>query len=325
MHMTEQYDGEPIPPWDLTDLERRSCIVCGSDSHEVVCVRPDHLAVARCTQCGAMFVPCIPSAGQLANFYQQYSVFKPYLNEAAKPFTRNMVQATKHWLASTQLWGVARRVLMRPSALHVSMDCEILMRTGSLLNKTVLELGPGKHGGLLPELQAWGAAAVAVEVDPLAADAVRRIGIPVFPELSSVPSAVAHIAYASMVLEHLADPGETLRCLRNALSPAGRLLIRVPNAGEVAARGPNWIGFRVDLEHLNYFDERSLVALLDRCGFHTECTWNMTQPMLPPYRSRADRAALQQDLSARAHREVKLGMSDPFEQGTYTLIILARR
>ncbi|MFI5361363.1 MAG: class I SAM-dependent methyltransferase [Elusimicrobiota bacterium] len=69
------------------------------------------------------------------------------------------------------------------------------------------------------------------------------------------------------VLEHAADPGELLRRMAGWLRPGGLLMLTTPSLTSWSARlmGRFWPHFH--REHLTYFTERALRALLERHGF----------------------------------------------------------
>jgi hypothetical protein len=320
-------EGEPIPAWDLDRLVPRNCIVCRDPKHTPVCVRPDGLLVAQCLACGALFLPQVPGADDLEAFYRSYSLTKPCLQPQPAGRPPFLVRAR------VGLVGIARAVLRKIGAwqyvqclrpIHVSDTCEILQRTGGLEGKTVVELGPGPSGGFLPDARRWGAVAIAVEVDPGATDHVAGMGFEVHSSLASISHPV-DIFVASHLFEHLGDPLATLGQMASRSRRGTRLLVQVPNAGQAMSVGPYWIGYRVDLEHLNYFTERSLSMSMVQAGFYPECSWTGSQPVLPSYRGRsgegtpAGRAQRsQRDLQAVAH-------ADPVpSHGSFALRVLAR-
>lgn len=70
------------------------------------------------------------------------------------------------------------------------------------------------------------------------------------------------------VLEHLADPRETVEEVHRVLRPGGRVVVAVPNFSSLQARwaGPAW--FHLDPpRHLFHFPAAALVRLLESCGF----------------------------------------------------------
>ncbi len=76
------------------------------------------------------------------------------------------------------------------------------------------------------------------------------------------------------VIEHLPRPDETIALLARHLRPGGRLLITTGDWNAALSRltGPAW-RLLTPPQHLFYFTETSLTALLARCGFSVErCT-----------------------------------------------------
>lgn len=73
------------------------------------------------------------------------------------------------------------------------------------------------------------------------------------------------------VLEHIADPFETIRECRRILKPGGRLIVAVPNFSSAQARwsGPHW--FHLDPpRHLYHFSLEALERLVTRSGFDVQ-------------------------------------------------------
>ena len=69
-------------------------------------------------------------------------------------------------------------------------------------------------------------------------------------------------------IEHLFDPRAVLSSLAVTLVSGGTLLIGTPNFNALSRQvlGPDWAVLS-PLEHLYYFEERTLRALLEACGF----------------------------------------------------------
>ncbi len=70
------------------------------------------------------------------------------------------------------------------------------------------------------------------------------------------------------VFEHLPDLDKYVEALSFLLKPRGHLVIGVPNAASWNARlsGGHWNNYL--LEHLWYFDRKTLRGLMQRAGFH---------------------------------------------------------
>jgi SAM-dependent methyltransferase len=73
------------------------------------------------------------------------------------------------------------------------------------------------------------------------------------------------------VLEHVLDPFQYLRKLRELLRPNGGLIIQVPNVQSLQSRifGSRWYGLDCP-RHICNFSLYSLLFLLGRCGFRIE-------------------------------------------------------
>lgn len=157
----KELKGEPIPKWDMSRLQKRTCIVCQSEENNVIGIRPDGLGIACCVSCSALYLPMVPNEEQLASFYSEYSNFKPYLNKSVVDSTALTIkQMVKRFLVRTPVWKTIKKAKNSYKTTTISTECEILMRTGGVKDKVVLELGPGRYGGLLPEVKYWGGGGV---------------------------------------------------------------------------------------------------------------------------------------------------------------------
>ena len=83
-------------------------------------------------------------------------------------------------------------------------------------------------------------------------------------------------------IEHLFDPRAALTSIARALVPGGLLLIGTPNFRALSRRllGTSWAVLS-PLEHLYYFDERTLRRLVEECGF-TGATFVRENPAWTP-------------------------------------------
>ena len=129
----------------------------------------------------------------------------------------------------------------------------------------ILEIGCG-HGAFVRLAQEPGFDAVGTELSGWVAEFARRsFGVRVLQgplERLDLEPGFACIA-AFDVLEHLADPLETLRRCRDLLAADGVLLLQTPwYRGE----GAGWSMFQPD-EHIHLFTEASVRLLLERAGF----------------------------------------------------------
>lgn len=136
--------------------------------------------------------------------------------------------------------------------------------------RRVLDVGCGR-GVVLAALarrgvEAWGverSAAAARGLDP----SVRLVVAPDLAAAGLEPGSFGAITFRH-VLEHLEDPGATLRAARRLLHPAGVLLVEVPDFSSPQARtlGRHW--FHLDPpRHLHHFSARSLERAVRDAGF----------------------------------------------------------
>jgi SAM-dependent methyltransferase len=305
-------------------MEKRSCFCCGGTDNSIICYRPDGLGVAQCNSCSALYLPVVPDDGQLEQIYKSYSGNKPYMQRETNEC---QIHGARHLIRTIWLKNPLCRLMLncrkRRRAFVVSETCELLIRTGGLEGKTVLEIGPGITGGILPEVKVWGGHGLAVEVDEGAIESLVRLGIQIYSDISMIKEKV-DVIYMSMVLEHVKDPLGMLKNLAHITNRGGRILIRVPNAGQARKLGNNWIGFCVDLEHLNYFDQETLNAILWKAGYQTECVWLTSQPILPEYLKMVDRNGFIAYAEMKLDQEIKTSNDPFFNTGEFMLTMLAR-
>jgi 2-polyprenyl-3-methyl-5-hydroxy-6-metoxy-1,4-benzoquinol methylase len=126
--------------------------------------------------------------------------------------------------------------------------------------------------------RACGARVRGIELDRIAQEYLASIGIETSGELNGKEN--TDIITALQVIEHLEDPRKFLAQVSQNLVRDGRLLLSLPNGGEFEQVGAGWIGFRVDLEHFNYFSVKTLARLLQSEGLYVEHAWTHTQPQI---------------------------------------------
>jgi 2-polyprenyl-3-methyl-5-hydroxy-6-metoxy-1,4-benzoquinol methylase len=137
---------------------------------------------------------------------------------------------------------------------------------------TLLELGPGR-GHLLDLARRAGFDPVGVEPSPqLAARISADFGIPVecgFLGEVELPRREFELICLYHVLEHVEDPGEMLRALRELLADDGLLVIEVPNIASAMARrrGDSWPAVQPRELHVSHFTPATLARLVERAGF----------------------------------------------------------
>ena len=136
----------------------------------------------------------------------------------------------------------------------------------------MLDIGCGE-GTQMVAAQADGWQVVGTELHP---DALRRLGLSVFRDLTELPDQPAFDCITLWhSLEHMRDPLSTIRAARARLSRHGVLLLAVPDNGGLQAKlfGKHWLHLDVP-RHLYHFGRPSLTALLKAAGFSPLRWWN---------------------------------------------------
>lgn len=133
-----------------------------------------------------------------------------------------------------------------------------------------LEIGCAT-GRYLQRLQQAGWTVTGIEPGASPARMALAAGLNVHPgtlEDCPLDDRTFDLAVAWMVLEHVPDPGNTLRRLHQLLKPGGTLQFSVPNAGcwEPRVFGRHWYVWEPP-RHLHYFTPSSIRMLLTQCGF----------------------------------------------------------
>ncbi len=137
------------------------------------------------------------------------------------------------------------------------------------LPAAALEIGCGP-GWMLQALRERGWRVIGTERTIESATAAIVNGLPVFVgDLDALrPTSRFDVIILFHVLEHLADPLDTLRDCATLLTMEGRLILSVPNfhSWQAWLFGPHW--FHLDIpRHQYHFEPRSLAQTLRHAGF----------------------------------------------------------
>lgn len=155
---------------------------------------------------------------------------------------------------------------------------KVMRRLGSPVS-TVVDLGCGRSAPLLRQLLKAGAAHHAIGVDLAPDFDVNAPGLKLVQADLNTPlplrSSSADVVLSLAVIEHLTAAVLHLQEIRRVLKPHGRLLLTTPSP-----RGKpvlEFLAFRLGVidrleieDHKNYFDGRSLTAMLLEAGFASE-------------------------------------------------------
>jgi len=146
---------------------------------------------------------------------------------------------------------------------------------GTLRAKRVVDVGCGL-GGFLRSVQVSDAEPLGVEISQEARDFVRQyLGLPVYEDLSQclAQTGPVDVIVLNDLVEHLIAPASLLETAVSGLRFGGALAIWTPNgggAGTDLASAREWVGFRVDLEHLQYLSPRAILLLAGKLGLTVE-------------------------------------------------------
>jgi SAM-dependent methyltransferase len=222
-----------------------ACWTCGTTAAPDA--RFPNLGYVRCPACDLVFAPA-SSRERLRRLYgeayfEDYGLEGGYDDDAAQ--RRREAQTRVRWMR------------------------DVGPPTGRLL-----EIGCAS-GWFLAEARAVGYDAVGIEPATEMARAARdRSGAVVHAAMledAALDPAIFDVAVAWHVLEHLAEPRDTLVAVRAALRPGGALLLELPNIASLRAsrQGEDWYGME-PAHHVGQYSPGALDALLRASGFVPE-------------------------------------------------------
>ena len=194
--------------------------------------------------------------------------------------------------------------------------------------KRVLDLGcaSGSLGKVL--IEQFGCVVTGIERDAEAAELARGRGLRVVDgDLDTIDLVSAlgkerfEVALCADVLEHLRDPGRTLRALGELLGPGGYLVASVPNVAHISIVAELLEGrfsYRscglLDETHLRFFTRHTLLACLREAGFAVTHLERVCQE--------PEQTEFRTDLS-RFPRDVEAMLRSREEATTYQFIVRA--
>ena len=228
--------------WVRICNNRRPCPLCGETNPRALFVAPGG-AYERCSVCGMVYVPNVPTEADLENFYQS----APEPQEWAAKIQDNKIEKTldrrKFW------WALERAGWTDPRARRL---LDIGCSTGTLLEVA---------GDMRPEAEAL----VGVEPNPTARTKARVASPDVLPRLDLVDGQF-DIVVMWEVLEHVLDPRDMLEAAvhRLARHRGATLMVCVPNIGSLAAKILHEKAPMFGPGHLNMYSPDTLrSAILD--------------------------------------------------------------
>ncbi len=233
----------------MSHKTRTACPACGNHEAHVVSQRDgktgEPLLVVSCARCGMGYTDPLPSPEELAAWYRDH--YRQEYKGAVVPKLYHVLRAARNardryrWL---QAHGLA------PQAGAQTLD------VGASSGEFVYLL---QHQGC----EAWGVEPHAGYAGHAREHLELRIEAGTLGEAADrLPMGNWSLITMFHVLEHTADPVQTLQRLRSLLAPGGRVFIEVPDASWPGA--PNNMFFRA---HTLYFTAHSLPQLAHAAGF----------------------------------------------------------
>jgi SAM-dependent methyltransferase len=98
-------------------------------------------------------------------------------------------------------------------------------------------------------------------------------GLDVRESLDAIPAESYDLIFMFHVLEHIHDPIEFLKEVKNKLSPTGKLIIEVPNVDDILVsiyKINNHLDFYWEIAHNYYFSKETLEKVLEKAGYRYE-------------------------------------------------------
>jgi 2-polyprenyl-3-methyl-5-hydroxy-6-metoxy-1,4-benzoquinol methylase len=232
----------------MAGLERVPCALCGGTFTRPY-VKKFGYRIVKCWRCGLVYCNPRLSADDTDKRYNAEYFHNEYLPSVRPPA------------------GVDEGTFLddrfRPSI-------GLLERSGTVKGR-VLEIGTGAGFFLKAAARAgWDAHGLELSAEA-AAYAQETLGLDVRQTAAEeMPFEPGSFDAAAMfeVIEHLRDPLAVLRAARRAVRPGGVLVLSTPNLNSVSrwVLGRQWAVLS-PAEHLYYFTERTLTAILVKAGF----------------------------------------------------------
>lgn len=289
-----------LPDWPQGGLERvETCPVCASTARSLLhddlrdrifFAAPGTWSMWRCADCESAYLDPRPSRETIGLAYRDYYTHKPAGGqEPGSIFQRikaGMRDAYLHrrFGAGLREGGLAAAIgrLMLPLIrIEADLVFRYLPRAHAGEKRKILDIGCG-NGEWLAKIRPVGWQLCGAEPDPAAAEAAQQLGMEVRQGSSEAwldQAGSFDFVALSHVIEHLHDPGETLRTIHQLLKPGGTLFIDTPNVDAAGHRryGAHWRGLEPP-RHLALFNRRSLLRAVSEAGFESARYRTRIQP-----------------------------------------------
>jgi len=229
------------------------CSICNGKLRVRWAMRSDGRTVARCSGCGVMMLNPMPSEKEVRSWYVDESY---YVGDSRSSYDEGYLERINIRYNDKNSWPY--RLLARAARLGERE------KPGRLL-----DVGCG--GGLFAACaKRVGWDVRGLDPNPAAVEAAARYGVTVCTatiEESGFGANMFDIIYSNDVIEHVLDPIKAFAEIDRLLVPRGVLIVSTPNGARALLRRSQWGGFRSSLEHMWYFNERSLKWLCRMMDF----------------------------------------------------------
>jgi 2-polyprenyl-3-methyl-5-hydroxy-6-metoxy-1,4-benzoquinol methylase len=224
---------------DPAEMSPVVCAVCHAEDAELL-FEKQGLQIVRCRRCGLVYVNPRLTMDALRKLYNEQKISDTfYYVRTAKD---DAISFTKRLKLIERL---------RPPGRLLDVGC-----------------GPGTFLALAVQ-RGWKARGI--DVNATSVERCQAAGLEALsgtfphPELAG---AKFDAIVLNDVIEHLPEPRVALAAVKEMLEPGGVLFISTPDVGSLVARmaRSRWLHYK-PIEHLTYFDRRTLTRLLDEVGF----------------------------------------------------------
>ena len=225
------------------------CPACGTKHSNVPSWKKVGFIFLSCDKCETIFVSPRPSAKVLGEYYANAEMFR-FWNKEIFPKSED----------------ARRKNIFKPRAKKVVELCEQHQISLDL----IMDIGAG-FGTFCEEIQRFNKfrSVVAVEPAKSLAESCRLKGLNVVEKsVEDLENYEADVITAFELIEHLFDPKEFLLFCRKSLKKDGVMILTTPNI-----QGFDLLTLRDKSDnieapnHINYFSPKSLIILMESCGF----------------------------------------------------------
>jgi len=221
-----------------------TCSICYGTLRSRWAVRSDGRTVARCSGCGVMMLDSMPSQNEVESWY---ALGNYYQGDSRSGYDYSYCERIKARYNDKNSWPYS---LLAKAARLGGQE-----KAGRLL-----DVGCG--GGLFAACaKRVGWDAQGLDPNPAAVEIAARYGVPVRTatiEESGFDENTFDIIYSNDVIEHVLNPIKAFKEINRLLSPMGVVILSTPNGDRALLLHNRWGGFQSSLEHLWYFNARSL-------------------------------------------------------------------